>query len=115
MTQGAAVLGNTQYKAMPWQGTMIVWASLACALFVNLAGRKLLPRIETVLLVAHILGFFGVMIPLAYMPDHKTKEEVFLEFLNNGQFATQELSWFVGMTSCAFAFAGGDAAVHVGF
>ncbi|KAJ5526349.1 amino acid permease [Penicillium frequentans] len=113
MIQGAATLGNTLYNSLPWQGTTIVWATLLCALVVNMAGGKLLPRIETVLLVVHILGFFGIMIPLAYMSDHKSKEEVFLQFLNSGGFNTQGLSWFVGMTSCAFGFAGGDAAVHM--
>ncbi|KAJ5994550.1 amino acid permease [Penicillium sp. IBT 35674x] len=113
MIQGAATLGNTLYDSLPWQGTTIVWATLLCALVVNMAGGKLLPRIETVLLVVHILGFFGIMIPLAYLSDHKPKEEVFLQFLNSGGFSTQGLSWFVGMTSCAFGFAGGDAAVHM--
>lgn len=113
MIQGAATLGNTLYNSLPWQGTTIVWATLLCALVVNMAGGKLLPRIETVLLVVHILGFFGIMIPLVYMSDHRSKEEVFLQFLNSGGFDTQGLSWFVGMTSCAFGFAGGDAAVHV--
>ncbi|KGO73994.1 Amino acid/polyamine transporter I [Penicillium italicum] len=113
MIQGAAILGNNLYNALPWQGTLIVWALLGLALVVNLLGGNLLPRIEVVILVAHVLGFFGIIIPLAYLADHNTKEEVFLSFQNGGGFATQGLSWFVGMTSCAFAFAGGDAAVHM--
>ncbi|KAB8199955.1 amino acid/polyamine transporter I [Aspergillus parasiticus] len=82
-------------------------------MLVNLVGGKLLSRIETVLLVVHILRFSGILIPLACLSDHKPKEEVFLQFLNSGRFSTQGLSWFVGMTSCAFGFAGGDAAVHM--
>ncbi|KAJ5751561.1 amino acid permease [Penicillium odoratum] len=113
MIQGAAILGNSLYDSLPWQGTLIIWATLLCALLVNLAGGRLLPRIETVLLVVHVLGFFGIMITLTYMSDHKSKEEVFLQFENNGGFDSQGLSWFVGMTSCAFGFAGGDAAVHM--
>ncbi|KAE8419508.1 putative amino acid permease [Aspergillus pseudocaelatus] len=113
MIQGAAILGNSLYKSLSWQGTLIVWATLLCALLVNLVGGKLLPRIESVLLVVHILGFFSIMIPLTCLSDHKPKEEVFLRFLNSGGFSTQGLSWFVGMTSCAFGFAGGDAAVHM--
>lgn len=113
--QGAAILGNNHYDFHPWQGTLLVWASLTCALLANLAGGKVLPRIETITLIVHILGFFGIMIPLAYMSDHRSKEEVFLQLSNNGGFKTQGLAWFVGMTSCAFSLAGGDAAVHVCF
>lgn len=115
MIQGAAILANSHYESLPWQGTLIIWALLIVALLVNLVGGKLLPRVEAIILVIHILGFFGVMIPLTYMANRQPTKEVFLEFQNGGDFATQTLSWFVGMTSCAFAFAGGDAAVHVSF
>lgn len=111
--QGAAILAYETYNAEAWQGTLIMWASLLLALGVNLVGGKFLPRLENLILVVHILGFFGIMIPLTYMSDHKTKEEVFTQFLNGGNFVSQGLSWFVGMTGCVFAFAGGDAAVHV--
>lgn len=113
MIQGTAVLAHSKYDALPWQGTLIVWLALLVALLVNLAGGKLLPRLEAVVLVVHVLGFFGIMIPLVYMSDHAATHDVFLSFQNNGEFATQGLSWFVGMTSLGFAFAGGDAAVHV--
>jgi L-asparagine transporter-like permease len=113
MIQGAAILGNDAYHALPWQATLICWCSLSLALAINLVGGKLLPRAEAVLLVVHIVGFFGVLIPLVYMAEPNTKEQVFLSFQNGGGFKTQGLSWFVGMTTCAFAFGGGDAAVHV--
>jgi amino acid transporter len=106
-------MGNSRYVSLPWHGTLIVWAALICALLANLAGGKVLPRFETVSLIVHVLGFFGIIIPLTYMSDHKSKDEVFLQFLNSGDFNTQGLSWFVAMSSCAFVFAGGDAVVHV--
>jgi amino acid transporter len=111
--QGAVLLSHSNYDAQPWHGTLIMWAAVVLALGVNVAGGKLLPRLETVILVIHILGFFGILIPLTYMADHKSKHDVFLDFVNDGGFPTQGLSWFVGMTGCVFAFAGGDAAVHV--
>ncbi|KAL4770181.1 amino acid/polyamine transporter I [Aspergillus nidulans var. acristatus] len=111
--QGAVLLSHSNYDAQPWHGTLIMWAAVVLALGVNVAGGKLLPRLETVILVIHILGFFGILIPLTYMADHKSKHDVFLDFVNDGGFPTQGLSWFVGMTGCVFAFAGGDAAVHM--
>ncbi|KAJ6087084.1 hypothetical protein N7467_005998 [Penicillium canescens] len=113
MIQGTAVLAHSKYDALPWQGTLIVCLALLVAMLVNLAGGKLLPQLEAVILVVHVLGFFGVMIPLVYMSDHAASHEVFLSFQNGGKFATQGLSWFVGMTSLGFAFAGSDAAVHM--
>ncbi|KAJ6060988.1 hypothetical protein N7444_001684 [Penicillium canescens] len=105
--------GPLKYDALPWQGTLIVWLALLVAMLVNLAGGKLLPRLEAVILVLHVLGFFVVIIPLVYMSDHAATHDVFLSFQNGGEFATQGLSWFVGMTSLSFTFAGGDAAVHM--
>jgi amino acid transporter len=113
MIQGTAVLAHSKYDALPWQGTLIIWLASLAAMLVNVAGGKVLPRLEAVILVVHILGFFGIMIPLVYMADHAGTQEVFLSFQNGGKFATQGLSWFVGMTNLGFAFAGGDGAVHV--
>jgi amino acid transporter len=114
MIQSLAILGNQLYKALPWQGTLIIWSTLSLSLIVNLIGGKLLPRIEVVVLVLHILGFFAIMITLVYMAEPNTAKEVFTTFQNGGGFSTQGLSWFVGMTGSAFGFAGGDGVVHVG-
>ncbi|KAH1495497.1 hypothetical protein KXX06_002287 [Aspergillus fumigatus] len=111
--QGAIRLGHELYQAKPWHGTLLMWAAVLLALGINVVGGKLLPRLETVILVVHLLGFFAILIPMTYMADHKSTHEVFLEFVNSGGFPTQGLSWFVGMTGCVFAFAGGDAAVHM--
>lgn len=113
MIQGMIKLGNDEYNALPWQATLICWCSLSLALIINLVGGKLLPRAEVVLLVVHVLGFFGVLIPLVYMAEPNESKNVFLFFHNGGEFKTQGLSWFVGMTTCAFAFGGADGTVHV--
>ncbi|BCS19099.1 putative GABA permease [Aspergillus puulaauensis] len=110
--QGAVTLGHANYSAQPWQGTLIMWAAVLFALGINIAGGKLLPRFETAVLVVHLVGFFGILIPITYMADHNSTHDVFLNFVNGG-FPSQGLSWFVGMTGCVFAFAGGDAAVHM--
>ncbi|KAJ5185657.1 hypothetical protein N7472_010497 [Penicillium cf. griseofulvum] len=113
MIQGVAVLAHKHYNAQPWQGTLIMWACLLVALSVNLAGGKIFPRLEKGILILHILGCVSIIIPLVCLADHKTNHEVFTEFLNSGEFPTQGLSWFVGITGCAFSFAGGDAVVHM--
>ncbi|CAL00903.1 uncharacterized amino-acid permease C15C4.04c [Aspergillus awamori] len=110
---GAIILGRNTFNSQPYQGTLLMWAVVVVALIVNIIGGKFLPRLETLILMIHILGYFGVLIPMTYMSDHKSTEEVFKDFTNGGHLYTDGLSFFVGMTGCVFAFAGGDAAVHM--
>lgn len=110
---GAIILGRNSFSSQPYQGTLLMWAVVVVALIVNIIGGKFLPRLETFILMIHILGYFGVLIPMTYMSDHKSTESVFKDFTNGGNLYTDGISFFVGMTGCVFAFAGGDAAVHV--
>ena len=90
-----------------------MWASLFVGIAVNLIGGKLLPRLEQGILVLHVLGCLAIIIPMTVLADHNSTREVFTEFLNGGEWPTQGLSWFVGLSGCAFSFAGGDSVVHV--
>lgn len=113
LIQGLIVLTNSSYQPKNWHGTLIFWAVAVFSVSINSIGGTLLPRFEGFILILHILGFFAILIPLTYMGDHGTAQEVFTHFLNLGGFPSQGLSFFVGMVGCIFAFAGGDAAVHV--
>jgi hypothetical protein len=57
-----------------------MWAAVLLALGINLLGGKLLPRLETVILVVHLLGFFAILIPMTYRANHKSSHDVFLSF-----------------------------------
>ncbi|CAG8331278.1 unnamed protein product [Penicillium salamii] len=113
LIQGLVVLTHSNYEPKDWHGTLLFWAVVAFSVVINSVGGKVLPRFEGMILVLHILGFFAILIPLTYMADHGSAKEVFTEFLNLGEFPSQGLSFFVGTVGCIFAFAGGDAAVHM--
>ena len=113
LIQGLIVLTQKDYSPKAWHGTLLFWVVALFSVSINIVGGKLLPRFEGLILFLHILGFLAIIIPLTYMADHGTAKEVFTQFLNEGGFPSQGLSFFVGMVGCIFAFAGGDAAVHV--
>ncbi|KAI9040337.1 choline transport protein [Aspergillus affinis] len=113
LIQGLIVLTNPTYEPQSWHGTLLFWAVSVFSVGINSFGGKVLPRFEGLILVLHILGFFAILIPLTYMADHGTAREVFTEFMNLGGWPTQGLSFFIGLVGCVFAFAGGDAAVHM--
>ncbi|KAL8783597.1 MAG: hypothetical protein Q9213_004526 [Squamulea squamosa] len=111
--QGLIVLNNPTYNFQRWHGTLLLWAVICVAVLVNTVISSLLPKIECVILILHILGFFAVMIPLVYMAPHTTAKDVFTLFINGGGWQTTGLSFFVGLYGNVFAFLGTDAAIHM--
>lgn len=113
LIQGLIVLNHPGYVFERWHGTMLFWAVLLLAIFVNTIISSLLPKIEGVILILHVLGFFAVMIPLVYMAPHGSASDVFTLFLNEGGWSTQGLSFFVGLLGSVFSFLGTDGVIHM--
>lgn len=113
LIQGLVILTQPSYQPEPWHGTLLFWAVVVFSVMINAVGGNVLPRFEGLILFIHILGFFAIIIPITAMADHNTGREVFTTFLNEGNWPTQGLSFFIGLVGCVFAFSGGDAAVHV--
>ena len=88
---------------------LLMWASLVVAVFLNTVVSNFLPKIEGFILIFHVVGFFAILIPLTYLAppsSHGTAADVFTKFLNNGGWATQGLSFWVGISSTVFLFLG---------
>ncbi|KAL1965586.1 hypothetical protein VTN77DRAFT_5670 [Rasamsonia byssochlamydoides] len=113
LIQGLIALTNPSYDPKPWHGTLLYWAVIAFAVVINIVSSGLLPKFEGLILVLHILGFFAILIPMAYLAQHSSPSDVFNSFLNEGGWQTQGLSFFVGILGNVFAFLGADAAVHM--
>ena len=106
LVQGILILNYPSYDYQRWHGTLLFYAVLAFALFINTYLGRLLPRIESMMLLFHILGFFGILIPLVYLSPHQPANEVFTNFLNMGDWSTTALSFFVGLISATNSFPG---------
>ena len=85
---------------------MLFYAVMAFGIFVNTVLGRILPRIESLLLIFYILGFFAVLIPLVYLAPHKSADEVFTVFQNGGGWNSNGLSFFVGWLTCVSSFIG---------
>ncbi len=104
--QGLIIFNHPSYTFKPWHGTLLFCAVLFVAVFVNTVVSSMLPKIEGVILILHILGFFAVLIPLVYMAPHGSAKDVFTIFVNAGGWETQGLSFFVGILGHVFSFLG---------
>jgi len=113
MIQGLITLNNPDYIPKNWQGTLIVIAITAFCIIFNTFLAKRLPMVEGIVLMIHLLGFLGVLIPLWILAPRNSPKEVFTEFLNLGGWSTQGLSFMVGLLSPIYTLIGADSAVHM--
>ena len=104
--QGLIILNNPAYEAHAWHGTFLCWAVIAVAVFINTVVSGLLPMIEGLILIFHILGFVAVLITLLYLSPHGSAASVFQTWLNEGQWPTQGLSFCVGFIGNVATFVG---------
>ncbi|KAM3074140.1 hypothetical protein ACMFMF_006162 [Clarireedia jacksonii] len=113
MIQGLVVLNHPEYVPERWQATLMLYAILTFMIFINTFLARWLPKIEGLVLCVHILGFFGILIPLVYLSPHGSAREVFATFLNEGGWQTDGVSFFIGLVTSVFSFLGADAACHM--
>jgi choline transport protein len=104
--QGLIILTHSEYEPQLWHATLIFYAILALGLFLNGYLGRFLPRIETICLLFYIIGFFGIIIPLAYLGKRRTAKEVFGTFQNLGGWHSMGLSFFVGWVTSTSSFLG---------
>lgn len=104
--QGMIVLNNDTYEPKRWQVTLIFYALIMLVVFINTFLARWLPKIEGLILVFHVLGFFAILIPLVYLAPHGSAKDVFVTFINGGGWSSDGLSWFVGIVTSVFAFLG---------
>jgi choline transport protein len=105
LIQGLLVLNDPSYNYKRWHGTLLLYAVLLVALFVNTILIKLLPYLEGLILVLHIAGFFGILIPLVHLAPMSSAQFVFTDFLEASGYPTG-LNFFVGLTTSAVLFIG---------
>ncbi|KAF5867535.1 putative gaba permease protein [Botrytis fragariae] len=113
LIQALVILNHPTYVPERWQATLIFYAVLAFILFVNTYLARWLPKIEGFVLCVHILGFFGILIPLVYLAPHGKPSDVFATFINGGGWSSNGTSFFIGLITSVFSFLGADSACHM--
>lgn len=111
MIQGLAALNYPSYVFERWHGTLILYAIIFLSLFVNTYLARILPEIEAIVLLLHIIGFFVVLIPLVYFAPHGSAESVFASLTNESGW-DKGLSFCIGLSTSMFSFIGKS---HLGF
>lgn len=107
-----AALNNPEYEVTGWQGTLVFWAVLLAAALLNTVGGKILPVLEVMILVLHVLGFFAIFIPLISLSEKVDTSDVFTGVSSQTGWLPG-LAFFIGLNGNAAAFLGTDGPVHM--
>jgi L-asparagine transporter-like permease len=113
LIQGLLILTQPDYVPKNWHATLLFWAIIGFGVIITTASSWLLPKFESMILIIHILGFFGIMITLLTLGPHENAKEVFTTFINKGGWDSQGLSFCIGIMGTVYAFVGGDGVIHV--
>ncbi|PHH90203.1 hypothetical protein CDD83_4247 [Cordyceps sp. RAO-2017] len=113
MIQGLIIFLSATYQPENWHAVMLLWLVILIVLVMNTVISSMLPKIEGVVLILHIVGFFAVLITLFTFGQRQDAASVFVEFNNGGNWSSQALSVFVGLAGCAYSFAGVDCSFHM--
>ncbi|KAH6867348.1 amino acid permease [Thelonectria olida] len=111
--QALIVLNDNSYVRTRWQGMLFYWAVLVCAGVINIWGMKVMPRLNLLSGIIHIVAFVAILITLGVMAPKNTSSFVFTEFVNSSGWKSDGISWLVGMQSAVYPFLGYDAACHL--
>ncbi|OBT91591.1 hypothetical protein VE01_10363 [Pseudogymnoascus verrucosus] len=113
LIQGLLVLNDDTYVYERWHGTLLYTAIVTSAVVVNIFGIKILPHLESIILLMHIGLWFLLLIPMVCLAPQHSAEWVFTDFENKGGWSSDGVSWCVGLLTSAFPFTGFDGAWHM--
>ncbi|KAI2626988.1 amino acid transporter [Hypomontagnella submonticulosa] len=113
LLQGIIVLAQPTYVPLAWHTVLLIWAFALVFTALNSTTSRTLAKLEGLILVLHLAGFFGILVPMVYLAPHNEPSFVFETFYNNGNWPTQTMAFFVGFPTLATALVGADCAVHM--
>ncbi|QKX55472.1 uncharacterized protein TRUGW13939_02565 [Talaromyces rugulosus] len=111
--QGMVILNHPNYVPARWQGTLIMWLLTCFSFSVNVWGIQLLPSLQLLGGIFHVVFFIALGVPLVLLARRSTPEFVFETVMNNGGWSSDGISWCLGMLTVTYCFLGFDGAIHM--
>lgn len=108
MIQSLIGLNHPDYGFAAWQCTLLMYAVIAVCLTVNTVLVRLLPGLEGLILILHIVGFFAIVIPIVHLAPISTNAFVWTDNTNYSGYSSSGVSWLIGQSASAVLFVGYD-------
>ena len=104
--QGVVILNYDNYVGAGWHGTLLMWAVILVFLVINIWGIRLLPVIELIGGICHLVFYVMILVTLVILAPRSPPSFVFTQFNNGGGWASDGVSWCVGLLTVVYCFVG---------
>lgn len=104
--QALMVLNYPDYTYERWHGTLLMWAIMLLMFVINVWGIRLLPVIELIGGICHVVFFIVLLITLVVLAPQRPASFVFTKFLNNGGWPSDGVSFCVGLLTAVYSLSG---------
>lgn len=104
--QGVIILNYDNYVGVGWHGTLLCWAVIVVFIVTNIWGYRLLPIIELIGGICHIVFYVMILVTLVILAPRSPTSFVFTDFNNGGGWASDGVSWCVGLLTVVYCFVG---------
>ncbi|GIC92864.1 putative amino acid permease [Aspergillus udagawae] len=111
--QGLIILNHPEYEPQRWHGTLLMWAVMLFSLTINVFAARILPLLQLLGGLMHVVFFIVLIVPLVLLSPRSTPDFVFTELLNQGGWSSDGVSWCLGMLTVTYCFIGFDGAIHM--
>ncbi|THC91944.1 hypothetical protein EYZ11_008599 [Aspergillus tanneri] len=113
MIQGLAIVNYPDYDPKRWHITLIIFAMLIVEGLMNMYTFWLIPWIELLAGVLHVVMFIIFLVVFAALAPRHTADYVFLTTQSESGWTDKFISWNIGLLTPTWGFVGFDGAVHM--
>lgn len=106
-------MNNDSYVPQPWHAVLITIGTVSLTVLFNTFLARHLPKVESFILVLHIVGFFAILIPLWVLAPRHDSLEVWTDFTVSTGWSSVGLACLVSFTGPIYTLIGPDAIVHI--
>jgi choline transport protein len=96
-----------------WQYTLLMWAWTLITIVFNTYAAGILPTLEIVSLVGHLVGFVVVLVPLLVLAPKNSAYDVFVHFENSSGYSSSGAAFLISQVTVIYCNLGSDSVVHI--
>lgn len=104
--QGLIILDDSTYIYRRWHGTLLAWAALVVPVLCNIFARRILPTLEIIGGIGHVVFFIAIVATLAVLSPRSSADFVFRTTVTGlSGWKSPGIQWCIGLLTAAFSLA----------